>query len=167
MRLFIALAILAGVWIGFGAPLPFLAIDSLPPDPELPSFKEAVAEHEEQSAVVAPASGENPERRKLRQAVLNAARQLEVSPCNESYRKRFVAAVKPFVQSIEEGPREVAVVNGKEQDLSKRFDKAALDKVFDAMMRGDLDPRELAGWRGAFLAKGNPGKAPQQTRCKQ
>jgi hypothetical protein len=167
VRLFIALAILAGVWIGFGAPVPFLAIDPLPPNPDLPTFKEAVAEHERQASVAPPASAENPERRKLRQAVLHAARQFEVSPCNADLRKRFLAAVKPFVQSIEEGPREVAVVNGKEQDLSKRFDKAALDKVFDAMMRGDLDPRELAGWRGAFLAKGNPGKAPQQTRCKQ
>lgn len=167
MRLFIALAILAGVWIGFGAPVPLLTIDPSPPDPDLPTFEEAVAEHERQAGLAPPASAENPERRKLRQAVLHAARQLEVSPCNSNLRKRFVAAVKPFLQSIENGPREVAMVNGREQSLSEKFDKPALNKVFDAMMRGDLDPRELAGWRSAFLAKAGPGGAPQQARCKQ
>ncbi|MPZ08753.1 MAG: hypothetical protein GEU89_00890 [Kiloniellaceae bacterium] len=167
MRLFIALAILAGVWIGFGAPVPFLAIDPLPPNPDLPTFKEAVAEHERQASVAPPASAENPERRKLRQAVLHAARQFAVSPCNADLRNRFLAAVKPFVQSIEDGPREVAMVNGREQNLSEKFDKPALNKVFDALMRGDLDPRDLAGWRGAFLAKPGPGALPRPAPCNQ
>jgi len=166
VRLFLAIAILAGAWIGFGAPVPFLAIDPLPSDPDLPSFKEAVEEHERQAAIVAPASAENPQRRKLRKAVLHAARQLEVSPCNANLRERFAAAVKPFVQSIENGPREIAMVNGKERNLSEMFDKPALNKVFDAMMRGTLDPRELAGWRGAFLGRG-AGGAPLQVRCNQ
>lgn len=167
MRMFLALAVLAGVWIGFGAPVPFLAIGSLPPDPALPSFTEAVAEHERQAATVPPASAENPERRKLRKAVLHAARQLEVSPCNANLRKRFLAAAKPFLQSIENGPREVAIVNGREQSLSEKFDKPALNQVFEAMMRGDLDPRDLAGWRGAFLKKTGPAGPPQAIRCKQ
>jgi hypothetical protein len=161
MRVLIPLAMLLGIWIGFGAPVPFLASE-LSTDPALATSEEAEGEGRRQAAMVAPTSAENPQRRELRQAVLRAAKHLESSPCNADYRKQLVAAAKPFVRSIQDGPREVAVVNGKKQDLSKKFDKPAVDKIFEAMMRGHLDPRDLGSWPGRMMARGAPAA---QTRC--
>ncbi|HMA16240.1 MAG TPA: hypothetical protein VKP12_15740 [Kiloniellaceae bacterium] len=160
MRALIPLAMLLGIWIGFGAPVPFLASE-LPADPALATYAEAKEEGRRQAAMATPTSGENPERRELRKAVLRAAMNLDSSPCNASYRKQLVAAAKPFLRSIEEGPREVAVVNGKKQEVSKKFDKPAVDKIFEAMMKGHLDPRDLGSWPGRMMLRGAPAAKPR------
>lgn len=153
MRVILIGTVLAGVAIGLFAPIPFLSIIPLQPDAELPTFAETREDLEDPNREAAPPShGENPERRKLRKAVLHAASQLEFNPCSKDLRKKLVAAIRPFLESIENGPPETAMVNGKEKNVSKRYDKPATDAIFNALMRGHIDPANLAGrWARPFV----------------
>jgi hypothetical protein len=150
LRVIFIVTVLLGIGVGLFTPLPFLGVTPLPQEPGLPTFDQT-AERIGEPEITPPPTGQNPERRKLRKAVLHAAGQLEVNPCDKRLRKKFVAAIRPFAQSIQNGPREVAIVNGKERDVSKRYDRPATDAIFAALMRGHITPRDLAGPWGGFL----------------
>lgn len=161
MRIAILCTVVIGVGLGLAAPIPFLGVNTPPPDSSLPIFDGRAENLGKSKTATAPApSGENPERKKLRKAVLHFAGQLEVNPCDQRLRKKFLAAVIPFLQSIEKGPREVAVVNGKEQDVSKKYDKPATNAVFAALQRGYIKPSDLVGsWRRMFVSGMSKGIA--------
>ena len=88
--------------------------------------------------------------------MLRAAKQLETNPCDKGKRQKFIAAARPYIDSIENGPPETVMVNGKERSLSKKFDKSATDALFDVLMKGYIDLRELGGPQARFFARDVP-----------
>ena len=167
MRWILIATMIAGVAIGLFVPLPFLDLTPLHPDGEQPTFAETegrTGEHD--SEPPPPRYGEHPDRRKLRKAVLHAASQLEYNPCNKGLRKKFVAAIRPFVESMENGPPELAMVNGKEKKVSKRYDKPATDAIFKALMRGHIEPADLTGrWSRMFVRAKSVGLPGRRVSC--
>ena len=156
MRLLISLLV-AGVAIG-GVVLPRLAREphaSAPPaaqpspDPELWSFDRRV-EHRE-SLEIAWARGQvhqDPVRRKLRQAVLDASSRLEYSPCVKQLRpplRRAIGALLLELRRAAEQKVEIATIDGEEFDATAFLNTAAAAVIREArhvglVYREDLPP---------------------------
>jgi len=166
MRAAIIGTVLVGIAIGFLAPNPFTSVTGLTPAADQPTFAETRERIGEPEPPAPPETGENPERKALRKAVLHAARQLEFNPCSQNLRRRFVAAVKPFAESIRNGPPEYAIVDGRKKNVSEQYDKPAAQAIIKALFEGHIKPDDLAASPLArkFL-KAKSGAFPSKTRC--
>ena len=170
MKILIPVIILVGLFIGFGMPVPVVTQEAMAPSEELPTFAEVADElpdRNQQAALPSMAGAENPERRRLRRAVLRAAKALEADPCSKAQRQKFLAAARPFAESIRNGEPEIALVNGKEQDLSQRFDRPAADAIFSALLKGHIDAQDLGGPLARFLKGKKTSMAERhEKRCR-
>ena len=157
--------VLLGIAIGFFAPSPFVSVTGPAPAGSLPSFNEATKSKTAEEQPPLPETGENPRRRALRAAVLHAAGELEFNPCDKKLRKRLVEAIRPSAASIQDGPPEFILVNGKKKNVSKRYDKPATDAIFKALLAGHLDARDLAGPWGRMFLKAQSAGCPRKAPC--
>lgn len=166
MRAALIGTVLVGIAIGFLAPNPFTSVTGMTPAPDLPTFEETRERIGQPEPPPPPETGENPERRALRKAVLHAARQLEFNPCNKDLRRKLVVAIKPFAEASRKGPPEYVIVDGRKQNASDQYDKPAGQAILKALLEGHLDPRDLATSPLArkFL-KVQAGGFPGKVRC--
>lgn len=166
MRAAIIGTVLVGIAIGFLAPNPFTSVTGPAPAAGLPTFAETRERIGQPEPPPPPETGENPGRKALRKAVLHAARQLEFNPCSQNLRRRFAAAVKPFAESIRNGPPEYAMVNGEKKNVSEQYDKPAAEAIIKALFEGHIEPADLATSPLArrFL-KARSEDFPRKTRC--
>jgi hypothetical protein len=101
-----AVSFLGVRWVTLGGPIPMLRVAPLKPDPSLPTFVEAsrkaVAEQREQEWLESKtAQGDgDPERTKLRDAVIEAATAFRLSPCNEALKKKYIEAVLAYARAF-------------------------------------------------------------------
>ncbi|HEX7970044.1 MAG TPA: hypothetical protein VF502_17605 [Stellaceae bacterium] len=89
---------------------------------------------------------EDPERQRLRQAVLNVGSRLEASPCDPSIKPVLVAATAALLTHMRETgdePRESVTIDGKEVDAAPLLNDSAGDVIREAAMAGILQPEDF------------------------
>jgi len=93
-------------WITLGGPVPMVRVVDLKPNPNIPTFTEAsrkaVAEQREQEWLESKtAQGDgDPERAKLREAVIETATAFRLSPCNEELKRKYFEAVNAYARAF-------------------------------------------------------------------
>ena len=93
-------------WITLGGPIPVVRVVPLKPNPSIPTFEESsrkavAAEREQEWLESKTAQGDgDPERTRLRDAVIDAATAFRLSPCNEAFKKRYFEAVNAYARAF-------------------------------------------------------------------
>jgi hypothetical protein len=92
-------------WISAGAPIPVVRVAELKPDPRIPDFRDSarkhIAEAREQEwleSKTAQSDGD-PERDKLRNAVVEAATAFTLSACNAEAQRRYLEAAAAYARA--------------------------------------------------------------------
>jgi hypothetical protein len=90
-------------WLAAGAPVPLPTVTDLKPDARLPTFHAYDPRTDRKGWVESKTSqGDNdPDRDKLRQAVIAAATAYRLSPCNEALRQEFLAAAGAYARAFQ------------------------------------------------------------------
>jgi len=89
-----------------GAPIPMVRVVPLKPDPSIETFEErsrrsVAAQQEQERLEQQTAQGDDdPERSRLRQAVVEAATAFRGSPCNDEFRKQYIEAVLAYARAF-------------------------------------------------------------------
>jgi hypothetical protein len=93
-------------WVSLGAPIPMLRIVDLKPDPSIKSFVERTrehiaADHEREWRDSRTAQGDgDPERARLREAVIAAATAFTGSPCNAEFKQQYFDAAAAYARAF-------------------------------------------------------------------
>jgi hypothetical protein len=101
-----AVSFLGVRWITLGGPIPVLRVVPLKPNPAIETFEErsrrdiaAAREQEWLDSKTAQSDGD-PERNRLREAVIEAATAFRLSPCNEALKKKYFEAVNAYARAF-------------------------------------------------------------------
>jgi hypothetical protein len=130
-------------WLWAGAPEPWLLLTALDPEPApAPTFRQAIDDDALiREAVRNGQVKEDPARRAIRQGVLQAARRLEQSPCDDQRRREMGAAIGKFFNAGRSD--ELLRVNGRAIDARLVFDEEVQDVVGEVMVSGAMRPGDL------------------------
>jgi len=146
---FTALIIVAGLglWVVAGMPVPVTVVRPLTPDPDLPTFAQASADLSlVQEAVEMGRVEQNPVRRRLREALLDASERLRLDPCSAELRASFAAAAVPFLEAQlgnRQFPPEPIEIEGRTLSASNHFDEPVYNAISDALSEGRLRNDDL------------------------
>jgi hypothetical protein len=90
-------------WLAAGAPVPLPTVTELKPDARLPTFHRYDPRTDRKGWVETKTSqGDNdPDRDKLREAVIAAATAYLMSPCNEDFRREFLAGAGAYARAFQ------------------------------------------------------------------
>jgi hypothetical protein len=175
MRAFLFLVAVGVItWFATGGPTPGVQVRPLTPNPEIPTFQESVkrSERNEQAFAEAAAQGglvEDPAMRARRQAVITAARKLDVNPCDkdarEELRKAVVAFFRANMSASDKKPVETMVVDGRVVDARGHFNREATDIMTMAFADGTLDRNALPFPLNLMAEKSPPHLDGMRERC--
>ena len=93
-------------WVTQGGPIPALRIVDLKPDPRIETWEQRsrrhVAEDRDQEWLESKtAQGDgDPERTKLREAVVETATAFRLSPCNDALKKKYIEAAAAYARAF-------------------------------------------------------------------
>jgi hypothetical protein len=93
-------------WITAGAPVPVFGVADLKPDARVPTFVEKsrkdIAEMREQEWLASKTAqgDDDPERNKLRAAVVAAATAFTLSPCNSALKQQYLEAAAAYARAF-------------------------------------------------------------------
>ena len=142
----VLLFVFLGVWVVAGAPVPITTMGPLPTNPDAATFHSAVEDLDpEVWAQKYGQAPEDPERRRVRLAVIDAAEQARLSPCNERFRQRLVKLTHEFLDLRRTKSRtEVTMVNGREMNVTDKLNKPAFDAINAAVTDGYFRPEDFS-----------------------
>ena len=86
---------------------------------------------------------QDPQRKKLRRAVMKAAERLETWPCNDSVRRELALAATDFIPTMRLGMTETYVLDGKTVDASHYADRRPHEALIGAVLSGRLGAEDL------------------------
>lgn len=150
-------------WLAAGAPVPLPTVTELKPDARLPTFHPYDARTDRKGWVETKTSqGDNdPERDKLREAVIAAATAYRMSPCNEEFRRQFLVAAGGYARAFQlalgcERSHWCAIDDARREQAVKAFGspydkrvKEAIAKVHDM---GTIARDDYADGYGSIVA---------------
>jgi hypothetical protein len=93
-------------WLTAGAPVPLPTVVSLQPDPHIPTFveksrKDIAEQHERDWLASQTVQGDDdPERNRLRAAVIEAATGFTLSPCNDALKTQYLDAAAAYARAF-------------------------------------------------------------------
>ena len=93
-------------WITLGGPIPVLRVVPLKPDPRLETWEQRTRRHladdrEREWLDSKTAQGDSdPERTKLREAVIETATAFRLSPCNDALKKKYIEAALAYARAF-------------------------------------------------------------------
>lgn len=150
-------------WLAAGAPVPLPIVTDLKPDARLPTFRPYDPRTDRKGWVESKTSqGDNdPDRDKLRQAVIAAATAYRLSPCNEALRQEFLAAAGAYARAfqlalgcqrshwcvIDDARREQAV-----QAFGSPYDKRVKEAIAAVHGMGTIVRTDYADGYGSIVA---------------
>ena len=148
-NVFIGFLFLVAIWIGWGAPVPWLGITPMAPDPGLPTFQPVVeGEAGARRVPEREPPAEDPVLRRLDDRVVSAAHRLEAFPCDPAARRELRAAVSAMVKEnlrrVRSGEAEKAEREGRRRARPASLDDDAIDVIItDAVHQRVLQPEDL------------------------
>ena len=93
-------------WITLGGPIPVLRVVPLKPDPRIETWeqrtrRDLAADREQTWLESKTAQGDgDPERTKLREAVVETATAFRLSPCNDALKKKYIEAAVAYARAF-------------------------------------------------------------------
>jgi hypothetical protein len=158
MRAWIWLVVAAGLIAWVAVP----RLGPQPPDPRLWTFEQYEQDRQSFEAARARAQiHEDPERRKLRQAVLTAASRLEYAPCDTRLQpplRHAIAAHLLLIRNTIKEPIETATMDGRAVDATAFLNTATSDVIREARTAGLVYSEDLPAEIGILF----PSRPPQQ-----
>lgn len=147
-RAVIVIIVLLGAWVLVGGPVPGVAVKPLEPNPELPTFSDVSLKDNRalKEAIDMGRVRENPERRKLRQAYLDAEERMNRDACDDERRRAYALAAAPFLENAQgkrKLPVETVEIDGKPRNASKEIESDIMMRIHFAFFNGQIRPSDL------------------------
>lgn len=150
MRVIFLLVLAVFLWVLAGGPIILPVAKTLPRDPGLSTFADAVEEMDEiEQAIRDGRLREDPARARTRHAFIDAVDRYERSNCHETLRSVLTRAAVSVLELKLAPPTETVRVGDKVLNGTRRFDQDADEALVTALDRGYLRiedvPQRMSG----------------------